>query len=196
MTLLQVIPENDGQAVLLRTTDVGLIAEELARFGISLEQWPTVQLPEDAGQPEVLAAYATEVGRLRADEGFRLVDVVRLRPDDSDPGWPAKAKAAREKFLDEHTHDEDEVRFFVEGRGCFYLHLGERIYAVVCEAGDLMSVPAGTRHWFDMGTVPQFCAIRFFEEEDGWIAGFTGNTISSRMPSLDELLAPTHQVRA
>ncbi|MDX8149902.1 cupin, partial [Lentzea sp. BCCO 10_0061] len=66
MALLQVIPENDGNAVLLRTTDVGLIAEELARFGISLEQWPTVELPAEAAQPEVLAAYAAEVDRLRA----------------------------------------------------------------------------------------------------------------------------------
>ncbi|MDX8149948.1 cupin, partial [Lentzea sp. BCCO 10_0061] len=66
MALLQVIPENDGNAVLLRTTDVGLIAEELARFGISLQQWPTVELPPDVGQAEVLAAYGAEVDRLRA----------------------------------------------------------------------------------------------------------------------------------
>jgi len=91
----------------------------------------------------------------------------------------------------EHTHDEDEVRFFVEGSGCFYLHLGDEIYAVVCTEGDLVSVPAGTTHWFDMGARPRFCAIRFFQEEDGWVAGFTGVPISTGMPTLDELLAPT-----
>jgi len=113
---------------------------------------------------------------------------VRLHPDATDAEWEAKAKAAREKFLDEHTHDEDEIRFFVDGHGCFYLHLGDEVHAVVCEAGDLMSVPTGTRHWFDMGHTPDFCAIRFFQEENGWVAGFTGATISARMPSLDELL--------
>jgi 1,2-dihydroxy-3-keto-5-methylthiopentene dioxygenase len=149
-----------------------------------------VPLAADAGQEQVLAAYESEVARVAAEGPYPLVDVVRLVPDDADPEWPAKAEAARTKFLDEHTHDEDEVRFFVEGSGCFYLHLGDKVYAVVCTAGDLMSVPAGTTHWFDMGTRPYFCAIRFFQEEDGWVAGFTGSPISTGMPTLDELLAP------
>jgi 1,2-dihydroxy-3-keto-5-methylthiopentene dioxygenase len=190
MTLLQVMPEDDSATVLLRTEDVPEIAAQLAPHGIRLVQWATVPLAADAGQADVLAAYADDVRKV-ADEGpYPLVDVIRLVPDDSDPEWPAKAAAARTKFLDEHTHDEDEVRFFVEGTGCFYLHLDGKVYAVVCTAGDLMSVPAGTTHWFDMGTRPHFCAIRFFQEEDGWVAGFTGATIASRMPTLDELLAP------
>ncbi|CRK55075.1 1,2-dihydroxy-3-keto-5-methylthiopentene dioxygenase [Alloactinosynnema sp. L-07] len=190
MTLLQVMPENDSSTVLLRTRDLTEIAAQLAPFNITLEQWGTVPLPAGAGQDEVLAAYRDEVARVSAEGPYPLVDVVRLVPDDTDPEWPAKADGARQKFLNEHTHDEDEVRFFVEGTGCFYLHLGDKVYAVVCEAGDLMSVPAGTTHWFDMGSRPYFCAIRFFQEEDGWVAGFTGATISETMPTLDELLAP------
>jgi 1,2-dihydroxy-3-keto-5-methylthiopentene dioxygenase len=50
-------------------------------------------------------------------------------------------------------------------------------------------VPAGTRHWFDMGTTPDFVAIRFFEREDGWIGDFTGDAIGQRFPSLDQLVA-------
>lgn len=190
MTLLQVMPADDAATVLKRTENLAEIAAELAPHGIRLERWGTVALPADAGQEQVLAAYSSEVDRVAAEGPYPLVDVVRLVPDDADPQWPAKAEAARTKFLEEHTHDEDEVRFFVEGSGCFYLHLGDKVYAVVCTAGDLMSVPAGTTHWFDMGTRPHFCAIRFFQEEDGWVAGFTGSTIASRMPTLDELLAP------
>lgn len=190
MTLLQVMPAEDAATVLLRTEDVTEIAAELSQHGISLERWDTVALAADAGQDEVLAAYAAEVARVSAEGPYPLVDVVRMVPDDGDPEWPAKATAARTKFLDEHTHDEDEVRFFVEGTGCFYLHLGDKVYAVVCTEGDLMSVPAGTTHWFDMGSRPRFCAIRFFQEEDGWVAGFTGVPISAGMPTLDELLAP------
>lgn len=190
MTLLQVMPAADGANVLVRTDDVTEIAAELAPHGIRLERWATVSLAADSGQEEVLAAYASEVERVAAEGPYPLVDVARMVPNDTDPEWPAKAEAARTKFLEEHTHDEDEVRFFVEGSGCFYLHLGDKVYAVVCTAGDLLSVPAGTTHWFDMGTRPHFCAIRFFQEEDGWVAGFTGSTIASRMPTLDELLAP------
>ncbi|MEU8069034.1 MULTISPECIES: cupin [unclassified Micromonospora] len=190
MTLLQVMPKDDGTNVLTRTEDIAEIAAELAPHGIRLERWATVPLAPDAGQEEVLAAYASEVERLSAEGPYPLVDVVRMVPNDADPEWPAKAEAARTKFLNEHTHDEDEIRFFVEGSGCFYLHLGDKVYAVVCTAGDLMSVPAGTTHWFDMGTRPHFCAIRFFQEEDGWVAEFTGSEIASRIPTLDELLAP------
>lgn len=189
MTLLQVMPSDDRDTVLVRTTDVAEIAGQLAPFGITLEQWATVPLAADAGQEQVLAAYASEVERVAAEGPYPLVDVVRMVPDDDDPEWTVKAAGARRKFLDEHTHDEDEVRFFVEGTGCFYLHLDGLVYAVVCEAGDLMSVPAGTTHWFDMGARPHFCAIRFFQEEDGWVAEFTGATTASRMPTLDELLA-------
>jgi 1,2-dihydroxy-3-keto-5-methylthiopentene dioxygenase len=188
MTILQVMPADDGSTVLLRTEDVTEIAAALAPHGIRLERLAVVPLGADAGQDEVLATYASDVDRIAAEGPYPLVDVARLVPTD-DPEWPAKAHVARTKFLDEHTHDEDEVRFFVEGTGCFYLHLGDEVYAVVCTAGDLMSVPAGTAHWFDMGTEPLFCAIRFFQEEDGWVAGFTGSTIAGKFPTLDELLA-------
>lgn len=188
MTILQVMPADDGSTVLLRTEDVTEIAAELAPHGIRLERLAVVPLGAGAGQDEVLATYASDVERIAAEGPYPLVDVARLVPTD-DPEWPAKAHAARTKFLDEHTHDEDEVRFFVEGSGCFYLHLGDKVYAVVCTAGDLMSVPAGTAHWFDMGTEPLFCAIRFFQEEDGWVAGFTGSAIAGKFPTLDELLA-------
>jgi 1,2-dihydroxy-3-keto-5-methylthiopentene dioxygenase len=190
MTLLQIMPEDDSTTVLLRTEDVTEIAAQLAPHGVSLVRWATVPLAADAGQDEVLAAYADDVRKVSAEGPYPLVDVIRLVPDENDPQWPARAAAARRKFLDEHTHDEDEVRFFVEGGGCFYLHLDGHVYAVVCTEGDLMSVPAGTSHWFDMGTRPYFCAIRFFQEEDGWVAGFTGATIAATMPTLDQLLAP------
>ncbi|MGW7696248.1 hypothetical protein ACWGMA_46910 [Streptomyces asiaticus] len=75
----------------------------------------------------------------------------------------------REAFLDEHRHGEDEVRFFAHGTGCSYLHLADRVLAVVRKEGDLLSVPVGTAHWFDIGRQPHFCAIRFFQAEDGWI---------------------------
>lgn len=190
MTLLQIMPDDQPATVRLRTDDVATIAAELAPLGVSFERWTAdAVLADDADQDAVLAAYRDDVARLAKEGGFRLVDVVRMRPNDDDPEWPAKAAAARARFRDEHTHDEDEVRFFVEGSGCFYLHVDGTVYAVVCEAGDLLSVPRGTTHWFDMGERPHFAAIRFFQEEDGWIGNFTRDSIGARFPSLDELVA-------
>jgi 1,2-dihydroxy-3-keto-5-methylthiopentene dioxygenase len=92
-------------------------------------------------------------------------------------------KELRSKFLDEHTHEEDEVRFFVEGAGVFYLHAAGKVHMTLCERGDLLSVPAGTRHWFDMGPEPYFTAIRLFTTPAGWVAKFTGERIARQFPS-------------
>ncbi|MCO1577626.1 cupin [Crossiella sp. SN42] len=189
MTLLQVMPEDEPTTVELRTRDAEKIRATLAELGVEYENWATRELPAKAGQDAVLAAYAEEVAGLKAKGGFRLVDVAALRPDPEDETYPERAAKARGTFLDEHRHSENEVRFFVAGQGCFYLHLNQRVYAVVCEAGDLLSVPAGTTHWFDMGPTPDFVAIRFFEEEDGWVGDFTGDPIAAKFPRLDELVA-------
>lgn len=189
MTLLQVMPDDQPDTVLLRSDDAATIEAELKTHGVQFSRWPcSTELNPGANQKEVLAAYSDAVDELKARGGYRLVDVAALRPDDTDPGWAERINKARSTFLEEHWHTEDEVRFFTAGRGCFYLHLDGRVLAVVCEAGDLLSVPTGTLHWFDMGKHPEFVAIRFFEEEDGWVGNFTGNRISAAFPTLDELL--------
>ncbi|MEU3659969.1 cupin [Streptomyces sp. NPDC032940] len=190
MTLLTTWPDSGPGTVLDRTSDPERIAAALAPLGVRYEQWPVRDgLPPGAGAEAVLAAYAGEVEALTAQEEFRTVDVVSLHPDGS-PDWADRARAAREKFLAEHTHeDDDEVRFFVSGAGVFYLHAGGVVHAVLCEKGDLLGVPKGTTHWFDMGTRPSFTAIRFFHEEDGWIGTFTGSEIAGRFPGFDTLMA-------
>lgn len=190
MTLLQIMPENEPGNAVLRTEDPEKIAAELEPLGISFERWEAAgPLRGPAAQDDVLDAYRTNVQRLCERGGYRLVDVVQMQADVTDPTWPEKARAARAKFLEEHTHDEDEVRFFVNGTGCFYLHVSGNVLAVVCQEGDLLGVPQGTRHWFDMGSTPRFTAIRFFQEDNGWIGDFTGTSIASRFPTLDQLVA-------
>ncbi|MEU4342916.1 cupin [Nocardia sp. NPDC023852] len=188
MTLLQVMAAGNAADVRLRTTDDELIGTELARHGITFGRWPVVENAASRSSDDVLAQYAAEVTELNQSGRYRHIDIARIHPDDADPQWPQVARGAREKFLDEHRHAEDEVRFFAAGRGCFYLHLDDEVLAVVCAGGDLLSVPAGTLHWFDMGARPDFIAIRFFEEEDGWVGDFTGDKISAGFPTLDELL--------
>lgn len=126
----------------------------------------------------MLAAYRSEIERLVAERGYRSVDVVSL-----DPAYPDR-EALRRKFLAEHTHADDEVRFFVAGSGLFTLHAAGRVYAVLCEQDDLISVPAGVPHWFDMGSAPAFTCIRLFNDPAGWVAQFTGDDIAARFPVL------------
>lgn len=185
MTLLAIhqATPNQRDANLL-SRDGETIQRELAGRGIAFQRWeaPAV-LPAEASPEQILEAYADQVARVQAGGAYPTVDAIRMTP-----GHPDR-DAMRQKFLAEHTHSEDEVRFFVEGRGLFCLHLGEEVLQVLCEAGDWIAVPAGTRHWFDMGPEPQFCALRFFDNPEGWVAQFTGDPIASSYPLLDELLA-------
>jgi len=84
---------------------------------------------------------------------------------------------------------EDEVRFFVDGEGLFTLHEEGRVFNMLCTKGDLIAVPAGMRHWFDMGPTPRFTAIRLFIEPEGWVAHFTGDDIADRFPRHEAALA-------
>lgn len=177
MSRLTIWPDTDPEAVEVRTEDPREIADLLGPLGVRFARWPLREaLAADADQAAVLAAYDAEIAALKQAGGYAVADVVRLPKGTPDP------EPLRAKFLDEHTHAEDEVRFFVEGTGAFYLRGGERVYQVVCAAGDLMSVPAETRHWFDMGPDPQFTAIRLFTDPAGWVAAFTGDPIARRFP--------------
>ncbi|GAA1988352.1 1,2-dihydroxy-3-keto-5-methylthiopentene dioxygenase [Kitasatospora viridis] len=189
MTLLQVMPDDAPEVVLLRTRDRAQIADVLLDCSVRLRSWPVRGAVEPGTANDALIElYRAEVDELCAEEGLKVTDTVQFHPEDT-PQWRTRAEQARLTFLEEHRHGEDEVRFFAQGTGCFYLHVQDRVLAVVCEAGDLLSVPAGTRHWFDMGPRPDFCAIRFFEEEDGWVGDFTSDPIARSVPRLDALLA-------
>ncbi len=162
------------------TSNVDEIQAIMASINMGFERWQTsVILPPGAGQGQILATYAREIDALCQRGGYQSVDVVRMYPDHPD------RIAMREKFLHEHIHDDDEVRFFVEGAGAFYIRDQHMVYRMRCDAGDLLVVPKATRHWFDMGHAPMFCAIRLFTTPDGWQARFTGDRIADRTPGLD-----------
>lgn len=159
------------------------ISSTLAQVGVRFEQWQASQpITAQSSADEVMAAYADDIARLQQEGGYVAVDVISL--DETHP----QKEQLRAKFLDEHIHTEDEVRFFVSGRGLFSLHIDEHIYAALCTKGTLISVPAGSKHWFDMGEHPRFTALRLFNNPDGWVAQFTGDKIAEQYPTLDDLL--------
>ncbi len=180
MSQLTVYDEADGDKPILATEDVDVVTSELGAAGIRLERWQADRdLADDADNDTIIAAYRAEIDRLVEERGYQTYDVVSMNPEHPDKD------ALREKFLAEHTHSEDEVRFFVRGHGLFIIHANGKVYSMLCEKDDLISVPADTRHWFDMGANPMFTAIRLFNNPDGWVANFTGEDIASRFPLLE-----------
>jgi len=176
MTRLQVFRDGETPELLLDSEDAAVITARLAEAGVAFERWATRDLAADADEAAILVAYAPEIDRLKARGGYRSVDAMRVVPDHPDRAM------LRGKFLSEHTHAEDEVRFFVDGEGLFTLHIGDKVYNILCTKGDLIAVPAATRHWFDMGPAPHFTVLRLFVNPDGWVAAFTGDAIADRYP--------------
>ncbi|MDH4274311.1 MAG: cupin [Gammaproteobacteria bacterium] len=180
MSQLKIFPENNPQAAEI-ISNFDEMASRLHGIGVRFERWQAHQpLSDGASQDDVLAAYRGPVDRLMKEYNFKSADVISLRPDHPDK------VALRNKFLDEHAHSDFEVRFFVDGLGLFYIHAHQHVYGVLCEKGDLISVPADTKHWFDMGPQPQFKCIRLFTTPEGWVAKYTGDTIAKKFPTLDQ----------
>jgi len=179
MSQLRIFSDSNGSAPLKTVSNHAEITRELGAVGVRFERWEASKpVVPGAGQDEVIAAYREDIERLKNEKGYQAVDVISLTPDHPDRA------ALRQKFLNEHTHSEDEVRFFVAGRGQFTLHIDAKVYEVLCMQGDLIGVPDGTRHWFDMSEAPYFIAIRLFTNKEGWVANFTGSDIAAKFPRL------------
>ena len=177
MSRLTVFNDTDPKTPVLRTEDPAEIATALRPLGVRFERWNSpVALPADAASEAILDAYRPYLDGLMGEGGAGSADVISLAPDN--PNGPA----LRQKFLSEHIHTEDEVRFFVRGSGSFVMHVDGKVYDAHCTQGDLISVPAGTKHWFDAGTEPSFTALRVFQDTTGWTPHYTGDEISERFP--------------
>jgi 1,2-dihydroxy-3-keto-5-methylthiopentene dioxygenase len=150
-------------------TDQGGVREFLAAHGIDFERvQPGTPLEAGAPAEAVLAAHAAKIDDLKARGGYVTADVIDVQPDT--PGLDAMLA----KFNSEHWHDEDEVRFIVEGRGLFHIHPQDGpVFAIEVEAGDLIRVPRGTRHWFDLCGDRRIRAIRLFQDPSGWTPHYT-----------------------
>ena len=126
----------------------------------------------DASAEEILAAYAPEIEKLKVRGGYVTADVIDVKP-----GTPG-LEAMLAKFNREHWHDEDEVRFIIQGRGLFHIHPPEGpVLAIEVEAGDLIRVPRGTWHWFDLCPDRRIRAIRLFQDSAGWTPHYTDSGV-------------------
>lgn len=178
MTRLRMFHEDSPQQPLRVTTVYEEICAILAPLAVTLERWNLHPgLAANAPADVVLATYHKEIERISAQGQYKSVDVLSVTAEHH------QAAALRTQFLDEHTHDDNEVRFFVAGSGLFTLHVEEQVYELQCIAGDFIYVPGGMKHWFDMGVVPSFTVIRFLGSPAGWQAHWTGTSIAKRFVS-------------
>ena len=141
----------------------------LAPFGVEYERAePNVPVGAAAPAEELLLAYKDKIDDLKAQGGYVTADVIDVFP--TTPGLDAMLN----RFNSEHWHSEDEVRFIIEGRGVFHIHPeGQPVMAVEVGPGDLIRVPAGIHHWFDLCSDRRIRAIRLFKDPAGWTPNYT-----------------------
>ncbi len=153
--------------------DTNELTQFLAAINIDYERWePAHSIAPDAPAEEILAAYAPEIERLKASGGYVTADVIDVSP--RTPGLDAMLA----KFNREHWHDDDEVRFIIEGRGLFHIHPADApVVAIEVEAGDLIRVPQGTLHWFNLCADRRIRAIRLFKDPAGWSPNYTASGV-------------------
>lgn len=170
MAFLRIPEENRS----FKSTDK--IAEYLLRTGVVYEQWrPEHELDIHAPSEAVLEAYDPEIKKLSKRGGYVTADVVQLNPDT--PGLEAMLA----KFNREHWHEEDEVRFILYGHGLFHIRPQEGpIAAVEVEAGDLLCLPKGILHWFDLCSDRQIRTIRLFQDPKGWTPYYSESGVDTK----------------
>ena len=152
------------------------IQSTLAEQGVRFERWQPAPIEKGASAAQMIAAYQPQIDAL----GYANVEVVSVTGD-----HPHKATLPVER-VSEHTCREDQARFFIAGQGLCSLRIGDYVYGVRCEKNDLLIVPAGTPHWFDMGENPYFVALHLFNTAEGSAPTLTGNDIARDAAKLDD----------
>jgi 1,2-dihydroxy-3-keto-5-methylthiopentene dioxygenase len=152
------------------------VRQYLAGVGIEYERWElSPEIDKDSSSEAVLAAYAEQVERVKCAGGYAKVDVVNF--NSSTPGIDAMLS----KFSAEHWHDEDEVRFTAYGRGLYHVHPpNAAVASLEVEPGDMIRLPRGTLHWFDLCGEREIKAIRFFEDTAGWTPYYTQSAMEQQ----------------
>ena len=152
----------------------------LASYGIDYERAvPGRSVAADAPAAELLEAYKDKIDELKASGGYVTADVIDVFPH------TPNLDAMLNKFSSEHWHDEDEVRLIAEGRGVFHIHPENGpVFALEVEAGDLIRVPRGTHHWFDLCGDRRIRAIRLFQDKSGWTPHYTESGVDAQFQPL------------
>jgi len=167
--MAKVVFRNSGKVI----EDNTQIKEILSEYGIFYDVWGVDRLPEnlrkdyelsEEKQKEIIKAYEKELKELKEKMGYITEDIVVL--------WEKtpNLEGLEAKFKREHHHTDDEVRFVIDGSGVFPVNIGDDIMDIYVEAGELIVVPAGARHWFELDENKKIKCIRVFKTPAGWEA--------------------------
>lgn len=161
--------------------DLTMIANVLKPLGVELHDWPMnpesktllnkTQLT-DREKEELLVFHDGYFNKLKREAGYTSRDLIVLHPE------VPQLDEMLKKFDKIHTHDDDEVRYIVDGSGIFGFCLpsGEQVKLQV-SAGDYINVPKDTEHWFELDDQRRIKAVRYFSGTEGWVPRYIDKAV-------------------
>jgi 1,2-dihydroxy-3-keto-5-methylthiopentene dioxygenase len=164
------------------------IRRELASLHIKLNIWSVGNDPEirdllgqktlsEEEKELVLRELDNYFEELQEKYNYQSRDLIVLHPQ------TPNLDTILSKFERCHTHDDDEVRYIVDGEGVFgFVRPDGSQVELTVQAEEYINVPAGTPHWFHLTDYKRIKAIRYFSGTEGWIPNYTGTEI--RFPTL------------
>lgn len=143
----------------LRTSNLALTEADLEKNGVFFRHLGT-----DA------ATYQPVLDELSQKRGYGTQDQVKLNKE------TPNLEVALKKFDGEHLHTDDEVRFVLDGEAVFDIRSNdEQWMRIVVEAGDLIVVPKGKHHRFELSPLCKVHCIRLFKDQAGWVPVYRDN---------------------
>ncbi|KAH7924182.1 1,2-dihydroxy-3-keto-5-methylthiopentene dioxygenase [Leucogyrophana mollusca] len=139
--------------------DSGNHVEDKVLHSLGVRYW---HIPIDAeGQ------YEKSVDAVAEERGYKNRDVITITKEGLGDLYESKLKS----FYEEHMHEDEEIRYILDGSGFFDVREHPTDSWIRCHlgAGDLMVLPAGIYHRFTLDEKNVIKAMRLFKDEPKWI---------------------------
>lgn len=168
--------------------DVDCLSDALAEAGILYQHWSCLSVLPNCviSELDMLDLFSEQIEQVKSNYGYNEADVAIMKPGD------AFAVSVRGRYLSEHTHEEDEARFFIAGKTLMYIHANQKVHILECNRGDFVIIPKGIKHWMDIGPKPDFSVIRWFNSKRAFVNQFTDGFVAEATPRWETIYGEAH----
>ncbi|KAG2050237.1 Acireductone dioxygenase [Suillus hirtellus] len=129
--------------------------------------------------------YEQEIAAVAKERSYRNHDIVSISKEGLGDEFETKIKS----FYHEHMHEDEEIRYILEGTGFFDVREQSSESWIRCHmgAGDLLVLPAGIYHRFTLDMGNRVRTMRLFKDEPKWIAHNRGDQTDANPYRLEYL---------
>ncbi|KAI9216214.1 Acireductone dioxygenase ARD family [Blastocladiella britannica] len=131
------------------------------------------------------SAYNAAADAICAERSYKNRDVITISRSTL-PNYDAKIAS----FFDEHLHEDEEIRFILEGSGYFDVRSPDDVWIrIALVAGEMIVLPAGIFHRFTLDSSDYIKAMRLFKDDPKWTPLSRSKPETAAVPSRAEFLA-------